>query len=95
MAEKGSLEGLQKDKELKNKDVSGRNKVDNVINAKPNEAKKTKASSTINRYHPCSSCPALKKKEASFDLDYIWFGVPNHTGKDEHLIRSKETCIKV
>ena len=55
-------------KELKNKDVSGRN---NVNKAKATKSKKSsKTSSTkkksIDPTNPCSACPALKEKEARF-----------------------------
>jgi len=47
-------------KEIKNKDVLVRN------NVKTTKTKKSKASSTINRDNPCSSCPALSTKDERF-----------------------------
>ena len=53
-------------KEIKNKDVVGRDSFNNVNNVNTSKSKKFKKSSTINRYNPCSSCPALSTKDKRF-----------------------------
>ena len=57
-------------KEIKSKDVSGRNNVDNVGTADTSKTKKSSKPSTkkksIDLDNPCSSCPALSTKDERF-----------------------------